>query len=373
MNFLTDFRRRNIYRYVMIALLHDALLLLATAIAGRVHPSLQYLTHSENWYWKAHFWFQWDVLWYQHIAQSGYTAGSTAFFPWIPLTLHVIPNLWVWLGIMQIVFVGILWGLNQTLAYYGIGDEVRVLTMVMWALNPAAIFFTTLYPEPWTLFWGLLSFVGFVRGNRWVSFFSALLASLTHGTAMLWGIFPLVTAIETIINRHWKQFTAALIWGSGFGAGFLSYMAYCWWKFGNPLIFLEVEHSQWGNHWVWPWHQWVALIVTPGLSALSVFFGLLAAIMVFGWLSLIQVPKNTDRTMWLALQIFGGMAALVSLGFDRTGIPFHSTLRLLGGDFPLYLGWAKLPSLRIKRMIVVIFALAAFLGAYWFSHGFFYQ
>ena len=352
---------------------HDAILLIATVMFPGVHPSLNYLIQNEKWYQNAHFWFQWDVLWYQHIALSGYTPVSTAFFPWLPLTIHLIPNLWFWIVVMQFVFLGVLWAMDTVMQTLDIGQAERSWALWFFALNPAAIYFTTLYPEPWTLFWALLSWAAFLRGKRGTAFTMAFMASLTHGTAMLWGIFPLVSAMLALYSRNWLRFWNSVLWGSGFAAGFLSYMGYCWIKFGDPIIFLTVEHTKWKNHWTWPWHQWVVVLTKVPRNSLDVILMTAGIIMVLGLVGLVNPATTRFSVLWMAVAVYGTVVAVVALAFDRVSIPVHSTIRLLSGDFPIYLGWAHVKSLSLKIFVLFIFLMYAFAGAYWFSHGFFYQ
>ncbi|MCL4319102.1 MAG: hypothetical protein M1596_04315 [Firmicutes bacterium] len=359
--------------YLIITGAHDAILLIATLMSPGVHPTLSYLIQNEQWYQSAHFWFQWDVLWYQHIAFAGYTPLSTAFFPWVPLTIHLIPNLWFWLAVMQFVFLGVLWAMDNIMKTLDMSQSERTWALWFFSLNPAAIYFTTLYPEPWTLFWGLMSWAAFLRGKRGTAFAMALMASLTHGTAILWGIFPLVSAMFALNSRKWLRFFDSVLWGSGFAVGFLSYMAYCWIKFADPLIFLTVEHTKWNNHWAWPWHQWVVVLTRIPVNLITVILMIAGIIMVVGLVGLINPVCARFSVSWMAIAIYGTVVAVVALAFDRTSLPLHSTIRLLSGDFPIYLGWAHVKSRSLKLLVLFIFLIYAGVGAYGFSHGFFYQ
>ena len=352
---------------------HDAILLMASVMSPGVHPSLSYLIHNEQWYQNAHFWFQWDVLWYQHIALNGYTPRSSAFFPWVPLTIHLVPNLWFWLVVMQMVFLGVLWAMDEVMKTLDMDQHQRNLALWLFALNPAAIYFTTLYPEPWTLLWGLFSWVAFLRRQRLTAFAMAGIASLTHGTAILWGIFPLVNAGFSLYTRKFVRFWDSILWGSGFAAGFLSYMGYCWVKFKDPFIFLTVEHTQWDNHWTWPWHQWVEVLTRSPVNFLDLLLMAAGMVMILGLVGLVRPAIMHRSVSWMAVAVYGTVVAVVALAFDRTSLPVHSTIRLLSGDFPIYLGWAQVTNRYLKVFVLLTFIIYAWLGAYWFSHGFFYQ
>ncbi|VDN97028.1 unnamed protein product [Rodentolepis nana] len=112
---------------------------------------------------------KWDAIYYHFISINGYIFENTlAFFPLLPLTLGIIskityafPSLWsLW---VHNILIGVFWSflchVLGAIQMYRLSklmlmsESISVMSALLYTINPASIFFSTLYSES---FYGLL-------------------------------------------------------------------------------------------------------------------------------------------------------------------------------------------------------------------------
>ncbi|WP_020376092.1 mannosyltransferase family protein [Sulfobacillus thermosulfidooxidans] len=215
----------HVKNILLIFSLHE-LLILGTALIPYHHPSLWLLSHTEKFSSQAVLWFQYDALFYIHIAHHGYGPHVSAFYPLLPLLVAIVHNRWVALAVMQVVFGMDLWLFSQWTHTLKLTEKQANIALLLFALNPAAVFYSTIYPEPLLVGLWLLSLIFAQRQSYYWAAIAAAFASLAHPTGALIGVIPLWLFIKSLLRKQWNTAKKYLIWGSGIGIGLSSFMVY---------------------------------------------------------------------------------------------------------------------------------------------------
>jgi hypothetical protein len=212
-------------------------------------------------------WFkQWDAGWYLDIAHRGYTyvpgkECSVVFFPLYPVLLglfslggaidgrivgYLISNASLFFSIV------LLWKLTAIEMRDG-SCAKHVVQFLLF--NPMTVFYSSIYTESLYLLC-LVSTLYFARTQHW------LLAGVCAYAAALCRVVGLLLVVPLaceyfLQNRHDPTWRRAGVWRAllCFAApalGFLTYVGYLNWAFGEPLAFLKAE-AVWGRQLVWPW------------------------------------------------------------------------------------------------------------------------
>lgn len=360
--------------WLPVLLLHELVLLAATFFPLMSHAVVQ---HRQGY-----FWFQWDSLNYINIGQLGYTHlpgifkyKEVAFFPFVPVLVRLITP-WGVMLLQQVVFVLILLLLKQFSERMGLTSTQAIRATWLFAFSPVAIFYSTLYAEPWTLFAGLASLY-FASRKRWyLAGIMGLITSMTQGSAILIGIFPLVLFVYAIFQRNAKLVWGALIWGIGCAVGLASYMAYLGYAYRNPLLFSTVQTTLWHAHWVWPGYPFLQGLRFGGLGAhsrLYLAYEIVALVYVLGAILMLFIRSIHVSWEGIAAKLYVVIGLLVSFSFYSGGTPFHSTLRIASVYFPMYLGLAKYLPSWLLWLIMAGFVVVGYAGTSLFTHGYFFQ
>ena len=226
-------------------------------------------------------WTRWDAQWYIGIASGGYSSQqSTAFFPLYPLTIRGLALIfgphWALMALVagNLGTLGAFIGVGLLAAGEDITREDGQRAIRMLAAYPLAFFLAAPYSEGLFLGCAALSLFCARRGKwRWAALWAFLSAS-TRPTGVIL-VLPLLW--EYGRHRGWWQLTA---WRSrvsrldesmgvrqrlrsvvttarsrAFVDVFLLmlsvplaiglFAAYCWTKFGHPLLFLHAQDIFW--------------------------------------------------------------------------------------------------------------------------------
>ena len=361
-------------------LAHEGLLVWAYRAPFPKAPH-RYLAANQNFYWLGHFWFQWDSLWYTAIGRYGYAhlpgvppGSGTVFFPWLPVVIHVT-GMWGAWGLTQGALALSLWLLERFFRRLPLTLGEASLAVWLFALNPAAIYYSTLYAEPWTVALGLVS-IELGSRRRWgLAALAGLLTATTQATGVLVGWFPLIAFGSRVKQGQWKSALGPLAWGGGGFLGIAGYALYLGLRFHHPFWFASREHTVWGAAWNWPWVQWYQavgdLVVNRHLILLRA--AIWAAVTLFvlaGALMLRFLVRRDNETV--AASWYGITGLAIALSFTHPAWPLYSTLRIVSVTFPLYAGIARLPRWFVLCVLVGS-AWLAFDGARLFTHGWWYQ
>ena len=341
----------------------------------------RYVAANQNFSWLGHFWFQWDSLWYAAIGRYGYghlpgvpPGSGTVFFPWLPMVIHVL-GMWGAWGLTQGALALSLWLLARFFRRLPLTAGEASLAVWLFALNPAAIYYSTLYAEPWTVALALVS-IDLGARRRWgFAALAGLFAATTQATGVLVGWFPLLALADRVQQGQWKAARGPLVWGVGCFLGIAGYALYLGLRFHHPFWFATRERTVWGATWKWPWVQWYQavgdLVVHRHLILLRT--AIWAAVTLFavgGFLMLRFLVRTRPETE--AASLYGITGLAIALSFTHPAWPLYSTLRIVSVSFPLYAGIARLPRWCVLCLLVGS-AWLAFAGARLFTHGWWYQ
>lgn len=373
----------NRFWWLPVFLVHELLLLAATYFPLMSHPAVQ---HRQGY-----FWFQWDSLNYINIGQLGYTHLSgifkykeVAFFPFVPVLVRIFTP-WGLLILEQFIFILILFLLKGFSERMGLRRGQAVAAAWLFALNPAAIYYSSIYAEPWTLFTALASLF-FATRRRWLAAgIMAAMTSMTQGTGILFGIFPFALFIVSLVKGNYKTMRGALIWGIGCGLGLAAYMLYLGKTYHNPLMFSTVQTTLWHAHWTSPWYPFLRELQTGGFTRhhrLRLAYTGMAVFYVIGafMMWIIGRRKSYDTTDpfefdWenVGAKLYVTAGLLVSFSFYSGGQPFHSTIRIASMFFPFYIGLAKYLPKWALAIVLIAFSTIAYVGTSLFTYGYFFQ
>lgn len=353
-------------------------------------------------------WAAWDGGYYREIAQTGYAPvppdyPRAAFFPFFPLLirafatvfshLHVtsVPELWGGLAASQfsslVAFVAI-----AALARRELGtaaDSWRAMALT--AAFPFAFFLAAVYPQATLLAAAALALLC-ARSGRWfAAAAAAYVAGLTHQAALLlvlplawefsrqhgWLPMSLPADGRLRVPRVGEVAKGLLVVGSA-PLGVLTFMAYLWRTFGNPLFFSQVQQAYWYRTLTGPWTT-VHLVVRAlqhapptGYDELTILLdaGLWVGAAVFTVILARRQPVSF--TLYMAgLLLFCVMAPTLSPYFPN---PISGTGRFLTAAVPLFVGLAgwlrRESSMGLTLLIGGGVMIQGTLTAYFLSGGF---
>jgi Gpi18-like mannosyltransferase len=321
---------------------------------------------------RADTWLQWDSLWYLQIAHKGYqTTTSTAFFPFVPLLLKAVNNVYVVLFITAIAFLICMYLLQEFFKRMNMTDEQIRMGIWLFALNPCAFYYTTLYTELWTVLFSLASLHMAIKGKWIYAFLFAALLTTTRATALIFGVFPLILFFMSLRKQDWKTAIKSVVWGLSTAVGLLSYMFYLYITYKDPIIFSTTQKVNWDHYWEWPWIQMVqGFFGTIFADIRDGRQGLWLVSMLFVYLGLFKIWTIRTNISWerWGIILFTIVNVLLAFSFNTRGVPFYSTFRYVSVVFPIYGLIAVVLPKRMQHIVLGLFAILAFVGAWTFTH-----
>ncbi len=319
-------------------------------------------------------WLRWDVGWYMAIAAHGYAHLPTyyaAYFPGVPAYLWLMHWPLVALLGMQVVFLLLLAHVGRLAAAWGLAGWRVTLAQALVAFSPAAIFYSTAYPEAWEAL-GLCGALLAMKAGRpaRAAAWSAL-AGIMDPLGMLIGVGAGVWAGWGLIRREWPALRPGVTWGLGSVAALAVVSGTLVANGQRAFGFIGAQRA-WGAHWLLPGVQvWQALTRSSGpeldtsVMALAMFPVVLAG--------LIAMMRAIRRSIWHASAL-GVSAALVgvALAFFTNREPLASAGRFLSLAIPAAVAVAGILPRRAVIPVVAWYSLWAIAGAILFTHGWFW-
>ncbi len=331
-----------------------------------------------------------DGFFYVSLASDGYGRIGLlqAFFPGYVLLIRVMQLLvkdWIVAGL--VVSVISLFGF-LFLSYLVVKDLFDRQTawwfLIISLCLPGSFFLGALYNESLFLCLWMLTFWSYRQQKYWLTALAGMALSATRIVGI---ILPVVLTFD-LIWQTWRshQFGHRQVWqkillvASG-GLGLLAYMAFLWWKFDDPFMFMSVQqHFGAGRQTgtfillpqvVWryakmfyfglPWSLKTWSIIQELVLSL-VYLGLLAIIFKLNW------QKHPLRQPW----VWWWFSLLALIIPSLTG-SFSSMTRyvLVCVSIPLFLAhWLKTYprwqiSWLIVSLIIMCFNLLLFVQGFW--------
>jgi hypothetical protein len=319
--------------------------------------------------------FRWDSQWYAEIALRGYHSSipaypenltwtheqynsgtNVAFFPAYPVLINVVraatglPVLSSMLLISQL-FAAVFWTyVLVLLARLRIPVFGRCVAVLLMLAHPGAFFQIAAYSE--SLF--LANMMGFLYWNLEYRRRHALLFIVLHGfllsatklVAMPIVLLPLVLALWRRSTGKRESLAAAVYDTALSATGGLSFLLYCWLKFGHWDLYLQRQRMGWGIRpdllfWLhWPPRFLIPNVVGSLLAPAQICRFVVAAT---SWFFVAMVATDILRAVrrtgsewterialyWCALSMFYVFVA----GF--TGLQMEAMVRHLFGTYVL--------------------------------------
>jgi Gpi18-like mannosyltransferase len=302
-------------------------------------------------------WFRWDAQWYARIATDGYRTIayshghlSLPFFPLYPLLVHC----WLvtWHGtpaVAGMLVSNLCFAIASYYLYLLVDmDHGRIWARrVTWLLAffPTSLFFFAGYGESLFLLCLVLCFYN-MRLERW--WWAGLMGGLAAATRPL-GIIVFVPFVICWYQAHGQEPLAMGLWlrrhrkavlgALAIPTGLMSYAAYLWVRFGNPLLFSSSQRS-WHRTIAWPWQSLVAAVTRPFLNMPHLsgteLHGITDTLWAFLFLGVTVCAARSLRREYSAfLWLFWAVVLSTPALLDNAASPLISLPRFLATAFPL--------------------------------------
>ncbi len=303
-------------------------------------------------------WQRWDTIFYQIIAEQGYVLTKIShFFPLYPLTARMTARLTGLETLEAMALVSTLAYLAALVLLYVLLADTFDTTIarrgvLALAVFPSSFFLFALYPHGMELAL-ILASVWLARKRRWLGCaLTALLAGLTHSTALPLSLILLVEAVRFIRQQthpwRWAVLSVAGMPALGIGVFWAWRIAQ-----GFPSI-PEVIAREFFRYPTPPWEnllKWLVLLPqhlpAPDWIINSVALILVVWSLIWGWKKL---PAS-----WLTYQV---LVLLMTLGLGDARDPLYSLNRYILASFPLFVAlgwWADTPLKRLLGFAVGVF------------------
>ena len=330
-------------------------------------------------------WKVWDTLHYLHIASQGYAhvPSDTAYFPLYPL-LTRIGAIFTRSDYASGLLIVNIAGLVMLVVLYRLVEEEfdskrAERTILYISIFPAAFFFSAMYSEALFLSLIIIGFYSMRHGYWWIAGFSGFLACLTRSAGIL---FTLPFLYEYLQQRNFnlRAIRLNILAICLMPAGMVTFALYCYLRFHNPLLFLQVE-AGWRRYLRFPWHG-----IKEALLSLFNSKAILSFLFIRNILDLIPVllilavlvlsfcgPWRFSRSQW-SYGIFAVAIFLFSISFpiDHFAYPLASTTRYLLAVFPAFIILAAIGKNRTFNLLyisisvpILFFFLTQFITGYW--------
>ena len=345
------------------------LFILSRIIIFSLYPLFDYLGAEVFNYepqlneWESNFgyigkWLAFDSEHYLKIANEGYHAQITAFFPLYPLLMKFLSSLTglplEYSGII-ISNVSFLLALFMFYKLLLLEKEDNFYSIILLVFSPITIYFLSIYTESLFLFLTISSFY-LIRKKKWASAAIVIgIASLTRNSGV---VLYLCWLIEYITEKGWKngivEHLNGLITG---GLLMISYPLFLLYNYGNPTIYVNIQSVFWNRYFTPPWEAlWADIkhvVAHPAIYTIVIFnfiFFILALWMIFS--------RTKIRPSYL---VFTAMSIIMPLFYPivldnmpyTTGVSRYTMVL-----FPVYIFLSK----KVKKTIHRIILLEVFIG-----------
>ncbi|KPJ72557.1 hypothetical protein AMJ48_03110 [Parcubacteria bacterium DG_74_1] len=201
---------------------------------------------------------RWDSFWYLDIARGGYSLEynpwglyNIVFFPLYPFLIKIVSFLTIgnfvlsgWLLSIVFLFLALVYLFKLTKEFHPEVDPC--LPIVFLLIFPTAFFLNAIYTESLFLFLSLATFYYGLKKNFIYSGIFGLFASLTRVTGILLFIPITWEYLKTNNFKIKSVFNVKFLPTLLIPLGTFCFFLYHYFKFGNLLLFFEVQKS-WGR------------------------------------------------------------------------------------------------------------------------------
>ena len=317
-------------------------------------------------------WYHFDVGWYYWIARSGYLpthAQMAAYFPGVPAYLWITHSTVVTLAGLQILLLFLIVQVGRLAEAWGLSGRRVLLVQTLVTLSPAAVFYSTAYPETWVVVGLCGALLAMHTGKPWQAAMWSALAGVVDPLGLVVGVGAAAWVIHGAVKRNWPSFRTGVAWGLGSLGALVIVMVVLTVNLGHPLEFIGAQQA-WNAHWTVPGVQ-----VVQTLSASRTAPVTLAALGVLPVVALgvVDLGRRARSSPWyLACAVTGAMFFLVPLAFYSNRAPLSSTALFLSVDVPAAIGLSALASRRLAWGPLIWYGGWSAVGAVLFTHGWFW-
>ncbi len=315
-----------------------------------------------------------DAVNYARVAFQGYTASPAwpAYWPGIPLLIALTRSPWVTLAVIQAALLAVMRLMATAAMDLGLSASAALAAVALFALNPAAVYYSSAYPELWVVGGFLIAIRATVHRRPWPMAAGIAAATIMDPLGAVVCLLPLLLAIQAWRRRDARALQVGLAGvaaGAAVVVGFCGYLAA---MVGNPLAMVSAQRY-WHGAWTLPWVQ-VAQEAQRLLVGVSQTNRGVALVVV-----ILTVPSLYVGIRWMAsgghpasgpAAVTSVAMALLSLAFQAEGEPLLSTARFLSMLVPGYFGMARCKG--VSGPVLVLTGFSAMVGAVAFTHGHFW-
>jgi hypothetical protein len=317
--------------------------------------------------------FRWDSGWYLSIVQNGYSyvpgkASNVAFFPLYPSLVKIFSFGFADVRITGIVLSNVALLLAMIYLFRLVkldyqNTKIPLNSVIFALIFPASFFFSIFYAESIFLFLTVACFY-YARKTRWLlSSLFGFFAALTRALGVFIFIPILIEYLAPTSFRDLKlgKIKKDILYLLLIPAGLLTYMAYLYIRFNEPLAFLKAETA---------WSR----VFAPGLLTLQsllsydpfyrfTFLGFIV-LSILMLVFLIYSKVRISYIVYTAVELF----------FILSSSLLESLPRYVSVLFPMYIGFAIMARNRFweetLKMLSVIFLtlfVILFVNGYWLT------
>jgi hypothetical protein len=310
-------------------------------------------------------WLLKDATWFISIARHGYADkhDATAFFPLYPLLVRLValPTDQHYLAAGVILSLACYAG--AMIALYCLAADVwdtrvAAITVMFISVFPTALVFNAVYSESLFLLLTVGCLLAAEREHWLLAGLAGLLACLTRSAGLLL-LLPLLLIYAR--QRGWTWRHVSLSWPRDrrlaslllVPMGLLVSVAYLWWRFGQPLLFLSAERHRWGRRLDWPFVDVWRCLQSAGhtLSYLAASHSHLFAVLRPDHHAASLVAMSLFP---LAALVFAVVAIVV--GWRRLPPPY-TAYAAVAAAFPLFFPTPIYPMFSFHRFVLMAFPL----------------
>lgn len=334
---------------------------------------------------------QWDAGWFLRIVEHGYDVPqSTPFFPLYPLVVRAVgfvlgSNLVAGV-LISLVAAGVAAVLVHRIALPIVGPEAARDSILLLALYPSALVFTSVYADALFLALSAGSLYAAMRGRGWLAGVLGGLAVATRFVGL--ALIPPLLLLLWPRGRSPRELLrpAPLLC---FPVAAAAYAAYLDHRFGDPFEFVHQLDSYWGRHtsWLGPlrglwdsvsagYHGTAELLLhlPRDLGRPDGFpnrdqLGALNAIHVLVLIAALWLTWVAWRRLGPVLGLYAVSVMVFLLSSTVDAFPLASFPRYLLADFPIFIALAGelRDHPRAREPVVIGFAAVAGAAAVGFS------
>jgi hypothetical protein len=370
----------------------------ATFVAARLAVS-QLSVQAQPHDWTDHRWFgllaRWDTGWYWHIASQGYfyegpgRQSAVAFFPAYPLGMRLLDRVLPGDLFVAGVVLTLVAGATASYLFFewartALGDgAARIATLLLLAFPFSYYLLGAVYADALFLAAAVAAFLLLERGHPVPATLAGVLATAARpvGLALVAGLFLRSLELHGVLpgarlgaarRRPWipwpvqlRRLGAVDVLVLLSAGGFAAYCLFLWWRFGEPLAFVEVETAEgWGRQLdlrTLTAHEYFALVrsygfnlvtnalTVQGIATVAVLATVPATVRRLGW-SYASYTVLTVGVPLLSSSDFFGMGRYVLVAFPAFGVlgawlartPAWARTLVLGASGALMLLYASL-------------------------------